>query len=136
MKIYIELARQIGRVHNLQNHDHDQWLIVRDDIDEFVKKIFPHGSGFDTGTKLDWDKSTPDKIVFNADFHHMDDNGYYDGWSEHTITVRSCMQFGFNLKIGGRNRNGIKDYISEIFDHILNSEIVDYSISPYKGNES
>lgn len=136
MKIYIELASQIGRVHNLRNNHNSQSITVHNDVNEFVKNKFPHGSGFDAGTYLDWDKSTSDKIVFACDFHHMDEHGYYDGWSKHTVTVTPSLQFGFNLKIGGRNRNDIKNYMAELFDHILNSEIPDYSISPYKGNLS
>ena len=53
------------------------------------------------------------------------ETGMYDGWTEHTVTVRPSLQFGFRLSISGRNRNGIKDYIAEVFGEILNTEVVE-----------
>lgn len=47
----------------------------------------PSGSGSNNGTTLDFDASTGDKLVFHTSFHHMDDNGYYCSWTEHTVTV-------------------------------------------------
>ena len=59
--------------------------------------------------------STPDKLVFYTSFHHMNDNGFYDGWTEHTVTVRPSLQFGFNMKISGQNRNEIKYHLHDVF---------------------
>jgi hypothetical protein len=53
----------------------------------------------------------------------MDDVGYYDGWTEHTLTVRPSLAFGIDLKFSGRNRNQIKDYLHEVFHEALTHEI-------------
>ena len=82
----------------------------------------PSGSGVDSGTKL-LDNSTPDRLVFQADFHHMDENGFYDGWTEHQIIVTPSLAYGFNVRITGRNRNEIKDYLADLFNHIFNMEV-------------
>lgn len=94
----------------------------KEDADKLVSQHMPSGSGFDTGTKLDWDKSTADKLVFTTAFHHMNDTGMYDGWTEHTVTVRASLSFGFALTISGRNRNDIKDYIADCFYQALRAE--------------
>lgn len=91
--------------------------------EKLVRAHLPHGSGFDSGTVLDWDRSSPEKLVFRADFHHMDDNGFYCGWSEHYVTVRAHLAFGFTVSVSGRNKRDIKEYISEVFHSALSATI-------------
>jgi hypothetical protein len=45
----------------------------------------------------------------------MDENGYYDGWSEHKIIITPDLVNDFNVKITGKNRNNIKEYINSCF---------------------
>jgi hypothetical protein len=89
-------------------------------IRALVQEYMPHGSGFDNGTKIDLDRSTSERLVFTTAFHHMNEHGGYDGWTEHTVTVTASLAFNFSLKIGGRNRNDIKDYMHEVFACSLN----------------
>lgn len=84
-------------------------------IEAYVQKHAPRGSGFDSGTKIDLDRSRADRLVFNTAFHHMNEHGYYDGWTEHTVTVRPTFGTTPEVRISGRNRNGIKDYIADTF---------------------
>lgn len=88
---------------------------------KIVNERFPSGSGFDNGTKIDLDASSEEKIVFTTAYHHMDDNGMYDGWTDHVVTVRPSLAFGFRLTIRGRDRNQIKEYIHEAFHEALSS---------------
>ena len=81
------------------------------------------GAATDSGTTIDLESSSPDRIVLRTSFHHMDENGYYDGWSNHTIIVTPSLAFGFNLRITGRDRNQIKDYLADLFYSDLSSEI-------------
>lgn len=87
---------------------------------------FPQGSGFDAGTELDLEKSTGERLVFTTSFHHMNDGGYYDGWTEHTVTVRPSLEMGYQLTVSGRDRNEIKEYIAEIFSDILTTTETEY----------
>lgn len=57
------------------------------DLDTLVRYWMPSGSGIDHGTRLDFEKSTPTKLVFTFDFHHMDQHGFYCGWSSHSLIV-------------------------------------------------
>ena len=84
-----------------------------------LQDLLPSGSGFDAGTQIDLDKSTPEKIVLNTAFHHMNDGGYYDGWTEHTVTVRPSFLWDFDIRVGGRDRNCIKEYIAEMMHQAL-----------------
>lgn len=88
-------------------------------LDLILKEHMPHGSGIDNGVKLDIERSSAEKLVFTVDYHHMNEDGYYDGWTHHVITVRSSLAYGLELKISGPDRNGIKDYLHETFFEAL-----------------
>jgi hypothetical protein len=82
----------------------------------------PCGGGFDSGTEIDLDRSTRDRLVFTTAFHHMNENGYYDGWTNHEVFVKPCLWSGFSIRVTGRNRKEIKDYIHEVFSQWLGEE--------------
>lgn len=89
-----------------------------DRINEMLKDL-PSGSGIDAGVKLDIEKSSKDKLVFTFGFHHMDEHGGYDGWTEYLMYIKPA--FGsFNLAILGRDRNNIKDYLYDLFNNTFN----------------
>ena len=94
-----------------------------DRIIELIKHHMPSGSGFDNGTTLDFGATRPNRIVFNTAFHHMDENGSYCGWSEHQVIITPSLVYGFELRVTGRDRRNIKDYIAETFQIALNAEI-------------
>jgi len=124
MKLYRKLASLVQAHINCEISGNKEWFEKHEArIEELVKNYMPSGSGFDCGTKIDLDKSTPEKLVFYTDFHHMNEVGYYDGWTEHRITVRPSLAFGFTLTISGKNRNEIKDYIHQAFDCALDEEV-------------
>lgn len=101
-----------------------EWITKHTEkIEEIVKNHLPSGSGFDSGTKFEFDKSNPNKLVFKADFHHMDDNGFYCGWSEHEVIITPDFVGEFKMKITGRDRRQIKDYIGDTFHHALGAEL-------------
>jgi hypothetical protein len=88
---------------------------------ELAQKL-PHGLGFDCGTTINQDLSTDDSIVFDTEFHHMNDTGYYDGWTTHQVTVEPRFS-GINIAIKGQDKNGILDYIAEVFQDYLMQEV-------------
>jgi hypothetical protein len=91
--------------------------IAEDKIKELEKRL-PYGSGFDAGSSVDMKKSTGQKIVIDTAFHHLDENGYYDGWTEHKVIITPCLMYGYNIKVTGRNRNQIKEYIYDQFTNV------------------
>ena len=85
--------------------------------------LLPSGSGWDEGTKIDLEASHADKFVLYGSYRHMDECGGYDGYTNHTITVTPSLASDFNLRISGRNRNDIKDYLFQTFDYALRQDI-------------
>lgn len=123
-KVYQAIASALDAYNSCQKNGNSEWSVKhRENIENIVKTYLPSGSGFDTGTKLDFIRSSPDRLVFSAPYHHMGQSGYYDGWTAHTVTVTPSLVFGFNMKVSGRDRNGFKDYAHDCFDHSLNLEI-------------
>ncbi len=125
LPLYKCLARELWRYQNCVGN-----LVVslvadeaHEQITRLVSQYMPSGSGFDSGTELDFDKSTPNKLVFNTSFHHMNEHGYYTRWTEHQVVATPCFCFDFSLRVTGRDHNGIKDYIYETFQHALTSRV-------------
>jgi hypothetical protein len=88
-----------------------------------LKDYLPHGSGFDNGCKIDIERSGKSKVVILFSFHHMDENGYYCGWTDHELIITPCLVNEFNLRITGKDQNYIKEYLYETFDDCLNQVV-------------
>jgi len=124
MKLYQQLASLVQTRLNCIESKNDEWFDKHEErIEALVKNHMPSGSGFDSGTALDLGASDPDRLVFRTSFHHMDGYGMYDGWTEHDIIVTGSLAFGFSLRITGRDRDQIKDYITDCFSTALNTDI-------------
>jgi hypothetical protein len=123
MKSYIELAKAMAAFHNCVESGNTTWMKHWESLCvRIVSELFPRGSGFDNGTKLDFNQSNGDKIVFHTAYHHMDESGMYDGWTEHDVIVTPSLWAGYHVKVTGRDRNQIKDYIAETFSYALDEE--------------
>lgn len=85
-----------------------------------INDLLPSGSGFDNGTKIE--SANDSKIVFSTAFHHMDDNGFYCGWTEHKVIITASLQHGFTVGCTGRDKRSIKEYIENVFAEILETE--------------
>jgi hypothetical protein len=123
MKLYQAIAMKIGARLNCIQSGNDAWV---DRHEEDILKLadeLPHGSGIDGENEIDLSKSTGEKIVIHTSFHHMNENGMYDGWTGHTLTITASLYNGYYMKISGRNRNDIKDYLHECFSYDLNREV-------------
>ena len=128
MQLYQRLSGALRAMHNCQESKNIEWEAKHHDTIIALQEHIPHGSGLDNSTELDLENSTPEKLVFAADFHHMNGDGYYIGWTDHTVVVKASLQFGIDVKVTGRDRNQIKEYIGEIFQTALTQEIPNRSI--------
>ncbi len=127
--LYQKLASLVQAIANCKKSGNAEWLERHSDrAEELVKQHMPSGSGWDVGTRIDLDASTPNKLVFYGEYHHMNDGGVYDGWTDHRITVTPDLADGFNLRISGRDRNQIKEVLHEWFDQALRTVIPDAEI--------
>ena len=122
--LYKLLASAIDARKRCQETKNTEWFEKHSETIEQLVDMLPSGSGWDSGTKIDLDASHADKLVLYGSHHHMNDCGMYDGWTEHTITVTPSLIHTFHLRISGRNRNDIKEYLYEIFRDDLSQTVV------------
>lgn len=113
--VFTQIASRIVAMRNCEKVGNTEWRNKhKTAIESLVKEHAPSGSGFDNGTRFDYDKSTGAKLIFHTSFHHMNETGYYDGWTEHTVTVTRDF-LGACYRVSGRNRNDIKEFIEQAF---------------------
>lgn len=125
MKTYQILSRAIGAKARCDKEPGNPWSQRwQERIDQLLGD-FPSGSGYDRGTKLD-DSSVPERLVFNTSFHHMDDGGMYDGWTDHQVIITPSLEMGWHMRITGRDRNGIKEMIGEDFAYQLDKDAPEF----------
>lgn len=123
MKAYQKLASLVAARLNCITSSNCAWRDKHEEtILQIVSDYLPSGSGIDSGTEIDLDASTADKLVFTCGFHHMTEHGLYDGWTHHTITVRPDWH-GIKLTVSGKNYNGVKDYLGDIYSNSLMVEV-------------
>jgi hypothetical protein len=122
--LYQTLAGLIQARQNCIRSGNAEWLTRHTSrLVKLVDDNMPSGSGFDNGTTIDLDKSTPEKLVFQTSFHHMDQHGSYCGWTSHTVTVRASLTGGVCVVVSGRDRNAIKDYIGDVFASLTDLDV-------------
>ena len=83
---------------------------------EACKEWLPSGSGFDAGTEIVL--STRTELVLSVDFHHMDEHGFYDGWTSHRVTLTPEFD-GIRVVVTGEDRDDIHAYIGDHFHYVL-----------------
>lgn len=120
--LYAELASLLSAQENCRKANNAEWLDKHGASIKTLVDWLPSGSGIDTGTRLD-DSSTPERLVFTFSYHHMNDGGYYDGWTDHVLTVRASLLHGIDITVSGRNRNEIKDYLHETYHYALTQDV-------------
>lgn len=123
-KVYQHIASALAAMINCLEARNTEWFDRHEEtINTLIKRYLPSGGGIDQGTKLDFTNSAPNRLVFIAPFHHMNVHGYYSGWTDHTVIVTPDLAFGFDLKITGRDRNDIKEYLADTFHHALSADV-------------
>ena len=120
-QLYSKMANVIQARLNCIESKNDIWISKHEDTLNELIDLLPHGSGIDGKTTIDLEKSTGEKLILNVEFHHMNDVGLYDGWTQHKIIVTPSLMHGISMRITGINRNGIKEYFGDIF-HIALTE--------------
>ena len=125
--LYVALARTIA----WDPPEGTEWIEKKQERLKQLLDELPSGSGWDCGTKLG--ESTGERIVLFGSFHHMDENGFYDGCTEHGIHVTPSLRWGFELRISGRDRNDIKDYLHDLFHEALSMKVWEYDYATHGG---
>lgn len=123
-KLYKRIASLITAIENCEQSGNADWKVRHESVlDAICAEFLPSGSGLDSGVTLIRETSGEDKLIFQADFHHMNADGFYTGWTCHTVIVTPSLLHDFVLKVTGRDKNGIKDYIADIMNHALAANV-------------
>lgn len=111
-------ARSYGLTHNRQ----DVVDVRTEEVEKLVRDYMPSGSGIDNGVKIDLDKCNDNRLTFTFGYHHMNESGMYCGWTDHSLIVTPSFD-GIRLKITGRDRNFVKEYLYDLFHHALTQPV-------------
>lgn len=123
MRVYEAIAIACEAWQNCQNIGNEEWEYRWDKrVLAIQNNILPSGSGFDNGSQIDMD-STPLCLCIVTAFHHMNEGGFYDGWTDHIVRVRPNLARRYDMTISGRNPNDIKSYIHQSMCFALDKEI-------------
>ena len=123
MKTYKQLANTLLAKRNCKKHKNDEWFIRHGARIDQIMETAPSGSGFDDGTQLD-EKSIPERLVFTFGYHHMNELGYYEGWTHHDVIVTGSLVFGFMMRILDTESEEDLDHFHEVFESWLSAEAV------------
>lgn len=104
------------------------WLQRHEDfIDRIVRDWLPHGSGIDSGNRIDLDSKHnryPGRYFrIDSSFHLMNDNGFYVGWKDYSVVVRPNFG-GIDLDIVGRVPEYLKEYLADTYYWALSTRVV------------
>lgn len=93
-------------------------------LEVLAKNHLPKGGGIDNGTQVDLEDSTPTKLVFLLDYHHMNYLGVYTRWTTHKLQVRPAFNAkGFTVKVRGKSE--LNEHLRAILEQALVQEFPD-----------
>jgi hypothetical protein len=108
--------------HSQVQHWEEMHAMHLDRAEALAREHLPQGSGFDNGTHLLVGDCKPDRLVFGTSFHHTVE-GFYDGWTNHEIRVKPSLTLDFDLRVTGRDRSDVKEYIAQCFETALREHV-------------
>ena len=120
-KLYQALGAAVVARANCEKSHNAEWFEKWSDKIKACLGLLPHGSGLDGTWDIDYAHSREDHIVLAMQYHAMDENGFYDGWIDFTLTITPSLQLGFKLSIRGNfgKYQDVKDYLYETLDSAL-----------------
>ncbi len=121
--LFRAIVSTLSAMENCRKNGNEAWLTKHESDLEWMESQLPSGSGIDSGCRIDREQSNDKRLVITFGFHHMDENGYYCGWSDYKCIVTPSLEFGHDIRIVGRDKNGIKDYLGDTFDYQLQAKV-------------
>ena len=95
---YMQLARIIGAYYRSIESKNTLWEEKHEATIRKMEKELP-AVQVSIAVQIDLERSTGERIVLKTAYHHMNENGMYDGWTEHRIIITPSLQYNYNLKI-------------------------------------
>jgi hypothetical protein len=127
--LYQQLALRIEAAANCRKTGNAEWLAKHNTLArKLVHEHMPSGAGIERCT-IDLDACDRNRLVFTVLFHHMDENGHYDGYTEQHITVTPSLGHDVEIDILGEDRNDVHELLREVFLDALTVTLTDDQIS-------
>lgn len=118
-----KIASALSALHNCERTGNVEWQRRwNDTLDHIERNVLPSGSGIDQGVTIDRNNPLARVVRLYVPFHHMNEHGYYTRWENYTVDVTPDWD-GIEIKIHGKDRNAVKDYLGDLFQTVLMSEI-------------
>ena len=124
MKVYQKMARLVD-----WNPTGSYIISKNEQMEDLVKNYLPSGSGFDGDISID-ERSTDEKIIIRVEYHHMDTNGFYDGWSTFKVIITASMAYNYCMQVKGESvvrkyfyHVGFDDFVIGVFRDCLDKEM-------------
>lgn len=112
----------------------DEKDLLQDVWDYVLYNYLPSGSGWDLGTRLSKEKSGKDRVYLTGAWHHMNEHGFYTRWTDHAVVLRATPdRRSYDFRITGRNVNGVKDYLDEVFHYAFQERVSVYVAADAEG---
>lgn len=126
--ILSRLASTLDALHSCERaqaegQDRSRWIARHGETLDALDALLPSGSGCDNGSKVDRSRPLSKGLLIETAFHHLSTHGFYTGWTDHKITFHPTLYGGPTIKVSGRDRNEIKDYLGDVFYHTLTSNL-------------
>ena len=117
--LYVLLSQALaGYKQGIEIDDPKYTEIYRAELVRLVG-LLPHSWSIDCVVFLNFKMSTPERLVFDVNYHHMNNGEGYDYWTKHKIIVTPSLRHQVALHITGVDENGIKDHLHLIFREAL-----------------
>ena len=113
MKVYQALAQAVEGMRDGKRMEEKVYNIM---------KRAPSGSGIDSGTSFIPGECNREQLVFFTEYHHVDENGYYDARTYHRVIATHDL-LGLNIRVTGRNKNNIRDYLTKVYRDWLTKDV-------------
>ena len=120
--VYKALASALAALANCQKNGNDKWTNRWTDRIADIMDTAPSGSGIDSGTSLS-ENSHGERLLFWVDYHCVNDVGMYVSWTNHSVAVTPSLVLDYGLTVGGSDRNGICEYLADVFSAWLDSPV-------------
>ena len=113
----MKLYQKIARVASQKN-----WAKRTKEL-SLLQELLPNGKGIREreGLAVILLESTKKRIVIDTTYWHKNNS---DVWTSHQVIITPSFEGEINIRITGKNKDNVKDYLYDIFREALMSEIV------------
>ena len=125
MKLYKAIALKLAAMRSCKEKGNDEWFSKHESELIELCGLLPSGSGIDSGTTLNVEKSRPNKMVMTFSYHHMNERGFYTHWTDHVVKITPTLISGYDIDIskGGVKDTSWADAVWETFFYTLETNV-------------